>query len=145
MTAEERDRYIANIVRENAASKGSHRTWTETDKEMRDECLYYEMGQGKSYAKIAAELSERWGCKQTTIYRYLTDARKRLAKINREKADEYRTKMIEKLERLANDALRHGDRKSALAAYDQISKLQGAYTNKVEADVKADITFDFGE
>ena len=64
---------------------------------------------------------------------------------NKETIEEYRNKMMEKLERLAKDAEEAGDRKSMLAAYEQINKMNGVYTQKVEADVKGEIKFDFGE
>lgn len=32
-----------------------------------------------------------------------------------------------------------------LAAYDQINKINGNYTQKIEADVNATIKFEFGE
>ena len=53
--------------------------------------------------------------------------------------------MIEKLERLAADAEAHNDRKSMIAAYEQISKLKGAYTTKVEADINGELRFKFGD
>lgn len=102
------------------------------------------MGLGKSYAKMRYELAERWDCTQKQVEVYIADARKALLKTSQENIEEYRTKMIEKLERLAEEAEANGDRKSALAAYDQINKLNGAYTTKIEADVKEDIRFDFG-
>ena len=51
--------------------------------------------------------------------------------------------MVEKLERLADDALAHNDRKSALSAYDQINRLNNAYTQKIEADVNQETTISF--
>ena len=145
MTPEERDWYLASLIRAKCVAKGNARTWSESDRQLRNEALYYEMGLGKSYAQICNELSERWGCHLETIRKYIRLARRDLLEMSKESIEEYKAKMMEKLERLAADAERSHDRKTILAAYDQMNKIIGAYIQKVEANVKETITFDFGE
>ena len=145
MTIEERDTYLRGIIQTKKEARGNGKVWAEADKMLRNEAIYEEMGKGKSYSQICFELAERWNCSQSTIYDYITAARKALIETNKETIEEYRNKMMEKLERLAKDAEEAGDRKSMLAAYEQINKMNGVYTQKVEADVKGEIKFDFGE
>ena len=145
MTIEERDTYLRGVIQTKKEAKGNGKVWAEADKMLRNEAIYYEMGLGKSYSQIMFDLSERWNCSQQTISDYITAARKALIETNKETIEEYRNKMMEKLERLAKDAEEAGDRKAMLAAYEQINKMSGVYTQKVEADVKGEIKFDFGE
>lgn len=145
MTIEERDTYLRGIIQTKKVAKGNGKVWAEADKMLRNEAIYYEMGLGKSYSKIMFELSERWNCSKQTISDYIKGAREALIETNAETIEEYRNKMMEKLERLAKDAEEAGDRKSMLAAYDQINKMNGVYTQKVDADIKGEIHFDFGE
>ena len=58
--------------------------------------------------------------------------------------DKLKDILMHKLEALAEDATNARDRKSALRAYDQISKLAGLYTEKVEVQQDTNIHFDFG-
>jgi hypothetical protein len=145
MTIEERDTYLRGVIQTKKEAKGNGKVWAEADKMLRNEAIYYEMGLGKSYSKIMFDLSERWNCSQQTISDYLKAARQALIETNKETIEEYRNKMMEKLERLAKDAEEAGDRKAMLAAYEQINKMSCVYTQKVEADVKGEIKFDFGE
>lgn len=145
MTIEERDTYLRGVIQTKKEAKGNGKVWAEADKMLRNEAIYYEMGLGKSYSKIMFDLSERWNCSKQTISDYLKAARQALIETNEETIEEYRNKMMEKLERLAKDAEEAGDRKAMLSAYDQINKMSGVYTQKVEADVKGEIKFDFGE
>ena len=145
MTIEERDKYIRDTARRKRESGGANKAWTDEEKIIRHEAILYELGLGKSIAQMTHELIERWGVSDKTITNYIKECRQYLAEKGMENIEEYRSKMIEKLERLAADAQLAGDRKTMLAAYDQISKLSGAYTQKVEADVKQEIKFDFGE
>lgn len=145
MTIEERDAYIAEAIRRRSNDgKSPRKKWTPEEVEVRNEAIFDELGKGKSLMKIYYELSDRWGCAQSSIEKYVREAKKALMQKATEGIEEYRSKMIEKLERLAEEAERSGDRKSMLAAYDQISKLSGAYTNKIEANVDAEIKFEFG-
>jgi hypothetical protein len=146
MTIEERDAMIADsIKRRSNRGNSSNKKWTEEELNLRHEAIFQEMGKGKSQMQIAFELSQRWGCNQGTVERYIAEAKKSLQEKAVENIEEYRSKMIEKLERLAADAEAHNDRKSMIAAYEQISKLKGAYTTKVEADINGELRFRFGD
>ena len=144
MTIEERDGIIRRAIAMRKEKHTPKRKWEESELNLRREAIYHEMGLGKSYAFMCYDLAERWDCSQSQMQDYIAEARRALSQTAKEGIEEFRTKMTEKLERLAKDAEEHGDRKSMLAAYDQISKLNGAYTTKVEAEVNGDIKFDFG-
>lgn len=146
MTLEERDAFISNSIRRRSnGGKSAMKKWTKEEVEVRNEAIFEELGKGKSIMKVCYELAERWGCCQASIEKYIKEAKQALMDKATEGIEEYRSKMIEKLERLAEDAEAHGDRKSMLAAYEQISKLQGAYSTKVEAEINGDIKFKFGD
>ena len=146
MTTEERDAFIREAIRRRS-NKGSspRKKWSPEETEIRNEAIFDELGKGKSVMKTCYDLAERWGCCQVSIEKYIKEAKKALMERATEGIEEYRSKMIEKLERLAEDAEAHNDRKSMLAAYEQISKLSGAYTTKVEADINGELRFKFGD
>lgn len=145
ITAAEKDAYIANVIRTKHLTKMNARSWSNDDLVIRDEIIYHEMGLGKSTSQICYDLSERWGCHFQTVMKYVSEAKKRLIETNRENPESFKQKMMEKLERLAKDAEAHNDRKTMLAVYAEMNKLNNMYTTKVEADVKETITFEFGE
>lgn len=142
-TVEERDNFLRNAHLRHTANGGNRKKWTDDEISVRREAIYYEMGRGKSYAQIVFELEDRWGACNRTIRSWIADAKAELVKQNNDSKEEFIKKMEEKLERIAEDALSHGDRKSALAAYEQINRLNGAYTQKIEADVKEETTISF--
>lgn len=146
MTVEERDAFIAHAIM-NRSNNGKlpRKKWSPEELEIRNEAIFEELGKGKSIMKVCYDLAERWGCAQSSIQKYVKEAKQALMERATEGIEEYRSKMIEKLERLAEDAEAHNDRKSMLAAYEQISKLQGAYSTKVEAEINGDIRFKFGD
>lgn len=141
----ERDNRIRSIIEVKKNSEGANRKWTEDEVTLRRECVYYWLGRGKSRTQLKVFLAELWDCTPRSVYTYIKDAEDALTAEARDNIEEYRKKMIEKLQRIADDAMAAGDRKSALLAYEQINKLEGAYTQKVEADIKGDVHFDFGE
>lgn len=145
MSPSERDGYIKGLIAKHRNARGSNQKWSDDEVIVRREAVYYWMGRGKSKHQLKVFLSELWDCEIKSAARYVLDAEKALCQQDEETIQEFRLKQIEKLQRIADDALEAGDRKSALAAYDQINKLNAAYTSKVEADVKGDMRFDFGE
>lgn len=120
--------------------------WDERTINIRRAVVYDLLGQGLSRVRIAQELMARWGVTEKPAYDYIKDALENLISDNENFKDSVRESMMHRLESLAEDALAHNDRKSALSAYEQMNKLQGLYVNKVEADVKEDTTirFEFG-
>lgn len=145
MTVEERDATIRSIIEKHRNNKKL--LWTELEVALRNEAILYEMGCGKSYSEMMFDLAERWNCSRQSVENYIRAAKDMIMKANQETIEQFRHKMVEKLERLARNAEQAGDRKSMLAAYDQINKLKGAYTQvqKVDADIKGEIHFEFGE
>lgn len=144
MTPAEREKHLIAIVKKKKTNNGIHSKWTDDEKMVRRDFIYYWYGKGKSDAQMGKLIVETLGCNYTTARSYIRDANEYLAELSKENIQTYREKMIEKLEQLAEEALATRDRKTALACYDQISKLNGAYTQKIEADLKGDIKFEFG-
>ena len=147
LTPEQYDEKIRAIFekKRELPTQSHYRKWTENELSIRREAILREFGMGKSYSKLCYELVDRWGITLKVAKECIKDVYEQLKLNYKEELDAYKEKMIEKLERLADDAERHGDRKAMLAAYDQINKIQGVYSQKVEADVKSTMTFDFGE
>ena len=143
MTVEERDNFMRSAHKRHTQNGGNRKKWTDDEVSVRREAIYHEMGLGKSYSQMVFDLQERWGASNRTIRAWISDAKQELIRQNDENKEEYLNKMIEKLERLAEDALAHNDRKSAIAAYDMVNKLNNAYTQKIEADVKGETTISF--
>lgn len=143
MTEEERDNYITDAYRRHQRNGGLKRKWTEDEVAVRREGIYKEMGKGKSYSQMIYDLMDRWGVTDRTLRTWISDAKSALVKTNEESREEYVNKMLEKLERLATDAEAHNDRKSMIAAYEMMNKLNGVYTQKVEADIKGETTIAF--
>lgn len=145
MSQQDRDNYIKGIIKKKREKVGANRRWKDDEITVRRESIYHYMGQGKSKLQLRVFLAELWDCTYRSAETYIKDAEEYLCQQDENTIQSYRKKMIEKLQRIADDAMKVGDRKSALAAYDQINKLNAAYTAKVEADIKGDIKFDFGE
>ena len=87
---------------------------------------------------------DRWGCTKSSAHKYVTDALSFIADSYKEDADKLKDIIMHRLESLAEDALENRDRKSALKAYDQMSKLAGLYEDKVKVEADTTIKFDFG-
>lgn len=121
--------------------------WTDADLMLRRQVILDLVGQGLSKRRVNEEMCARWGVSLTSAYAYYNDAMNYMVADNKDVIDKYRDIQISRLESLAEDALAHNDRKSALAAYDQLSKLTGQYVQKIEAEVKEDqtIRFEFGD
>lgn len=145
MTPQERDNYLKAVMHEKSQSQGDHRKWQERDVLLRRESIYYWMGRGKSRIQLQTFLADLWETPPKTVKRHIKDAEDALCAETIDNIEDYKKKMIEKLQRIADDAMANGDRKSALAAYEQINKLNGAYTQKIEAEVSGEMHFDFGE
>lgn len=158
MTPDEVDNHIRTIINQNAAKGGRGQirgrkgkaystVWGDADVMLRRQVILDLIGQGLSRRRIVEELCARWGVTTQRVYEYYKDAFNSMINDNEEVVEKYRDLQVGRLEALAEDALAHNDRKSALAAYEQLSKLNGLYVNKVEADVKEDktIKFSFGD
>ena len=102
------------------------------------------IGKGMTRMSIAKDLEKRWDISNTTAYNYIRDTFKYIAENYKQDYDKLKDILMHKLESLAEEATNARDRKSALRAYEQISRLAGLYTEKVETSNTTTINFDFG-
>lgn len=150
MKPEEIDEIMRSIIDDHHTKKGKgsghQKRWTEGDIALRDSVIYDLLGQGLSKRRVAEEISSRWGSGYSTSYTYIQDALARLAEKTKPFVQYCKEEMIERLNAVAEDALAHNDRKSALKAYDEINKLNGLYEEKIDASIKGEteIKFKFG-
>lgn len=150
MTKEEIDNIIkAEMFRMNPMNgvKGSTRkglTWREDILYIRRQEIMKLYGKGMTKISIMNEVMERWGCTKSSAHKYVTDALSFIAESYKEDADKLKDVIMHRLESLAEDAMGERDRKSALKAYDQMSKLAGLYEDKVKVEADTTIKFDFG-
>lgn len=126
----------------NKAQKNN--SWDEDVVVLRRRTIMEMLGKGMSKMSIAKDLETRWDISNSTAYNYIKDTFQYIAKNYKEDYDKLKDILMHKLESLAEDATNARDRKSALKAYDQISKLAGLYTEKVEVQQDTNIHFDFG-
>lgn len=150
MTKEEIDNIIkAEMFRMNPKNgvKGATRkglTWRDDILYIRRQEIMKLYGKGMTKISIMNEVMDRWGCTKSSAHKYVTDALSFIAESYKEDADKLKDVIMHRLESLAEDAMGERDRKSALKAYDQISKLAGLYEDKVKVEADTTIKFDFG-
>lgn len=149
LTTEEIDNIIkAEIFRLNPHNgvKGPKKglSWREEQLFLRRQEIMKLYGKGMTKMSIMNEVMERWGCTKSSAHKYVTDALSFIAESYKEDADKLKDIIMHRLESLAEDAMGSRDRKSALKAYDQISKLAGLYEEKVKTENMTTIQFDFG-
>jgi hypothetical protein len=126
----------------NKAQKNN--SWDEDVVVLRRRTIMEMIGKGMTRMSISKELEKRWDISNTTAYNYIRDTFKYIAENYKEDYDKLKDILMHKLESLAEEATEARDRKSALRAYEQISKLAGLYTEKVEVQQDTNIHFDFG-
>ena len=119
--------------------------WGEDALTFRRQAIMELMGKGKSRTKIVNEISERWNVSKVSAYIYVKDVNQFLTDSYKEESDHLKDIIFHKLECLAEDALEHNDRKSALKAYEDIARMAGLYEDKVKVENSTTIQFDFGE
>ena len=119
--------------------------WGEDALTFRRQAIMELMGKGKSRTKIVNEISERWNVSKVSAYIYVKDVNQFLTDSYKEESDHLKDIIFHKLECLAEDALEHNDRKSALKAYEDIARMGGLYEEKVKVENSTTIQFDFGE
>lgn len=120
-------------------------SWDEDVVVLRRRTIMEMIGKGMTRMSIAKDLEKRWDISNTTAYNYIRDTFKYIADNYKEDYDKLKDILMHKLESLAEEATEARDRKSALRAYEQISKLAGLYTDKVEVKQDTEIKFNFGE
>lgn len=126
----------------NKAQKNN--SWDEDIVALRRRTIMEMLGKGMSKMSISKDLGKRWDISESTAYNYIKDTFKYIAENYKEDYDKLKDILMHKLECLAEEATDARDRKSALRAYEQISKLAGLYTEKVEVQQDTNIHFDFG-
>lgn len=97
-------------------------------------------------ADIKKTFSEKWDCSEQNIDYYIKKAYE-IFDVNMEKEfAKLANNQITRLMNIGCAALQRGDLSNAIKATDIINKLGGLYTEKVEANVKADsvIQVNFG-
>ena len=119
--------------------------WDEDILFMRRQAILKMLGAGMTKHAVVLELIPRWGICKSSAYNYIKDAFQFIADNYKEDVDSLKDVIMHRLEALAEDAIQASDRKNALRAYDQISKLAGLYTEKVEVQQDTNITFNFGD
>lgn len=136
------------VIKEIDRLKGSHRQstrkWGEDALLCRRQLIAKWLGQGQSKLTIIQRLMNVWGVSQGCSYEYLNDAKAYIVDVYSGDGQKLAEQMIAKLESIAEDAMANRDRKAALKAYDQISKIQGLYEEKVKVENDVVISFDFG-
>lgn len=126
----------------NKAQKNN--SWDEDVVVLRRRTIMEMIGKGMTRMSIAKDLEKRWDISNTTAYNYIRDTFKYIAENYKQDYDKLKDILMHKLESLAEEATNARDRKSALRAYEQISRLAGLYTEKVEVQQDTNIHFDFG-
>lgn len=149
MTTEEIDNIIkAELFRvsPNNGIKAPKRgvTWREEVLFLRRQEIMKLYGKGMTKMSIMTEIMNRWNCAKGAAHKYVTDAMDYIVESYKEDADKLKDVIMHRLESLAEDAMGSRDRKSALKAYDQMSKLAGLYEEKVKTENMTTIQFDFG-
>lgn len=108
--------------------------------------VYKALVEMNTTADIKKTFSEKWDCSEQNIDYYIKKAYE-IFDTNMEKEfAKLANNQITRLMNIACAALQRGDLSNALKATDIINKLGGLYTEKVEANVKADsvIQVNFG-
>lgn len=126
----------------NKAQKNN--SWDEDVVVLRRRTIMEMIGRGMTRMSIAKELEVRWDISNTTAYNYIRDTFKYIAENYKADYDKLKDILMHKLESLAEEATEARDRKSALRAYEQISRLAGLYTEKMEVQQDTNISFNFG-
>lgn len=126
----------------NKAQKNN--SWDEDVVVLRRRTIMEMIGRGMTRMSIAKELEVRWDISNTTAYNYIRDTFKYIAENYKADYDKLKDILMHKLESLAEEATQARDRKSALRAYEQISRLAGLYTEKMEVQQDTNISFNFG-
>lgn len=120
-------------------------SWDEDIVSLRRRVIMEMIGKGMTRVSISKDLEKRWDISNTTAYNYIRDTFKYIAENYKQDYEHLKDILMHKLESLAEEASQARDRKSALRAYEQISKLAGLYTDKVEVKQDTEIKFNFGE
>lgn len=134
---------IEQYLKGHIKNQKGNKTWHEKDIYLRRKLIYMKMRRGLSRTRIVEELMAKIGSSQKASQVYVKDAFDELCAEEQSIKEDVRTTTIEKLQSIIEECLATGRRKEALAAYDQLNKINGLYTEKREIKVN-DIRFEFG-
>lgn len=148
MTVEEIDAFIKGEIERHKMVKGKQapqraRAWSEEPLLLRRQVVMKMLSKGLTKASCVQEIMSRWDVAEQTARNYIKDAMDYIAENYKEDTEHLKDVLMFKLESLAEDASLHNDRKSALKAYDQISKLAGLYDEKLKIEAETVIKFGF--
>ena len=142
LTDEEIDGKLVTLIRA-IQEKPQTVKWNEEAVDLRNYAIWKLLyKQGKSRVDTMRTIKERWGVSQKTAYLYINEAEREVNETYTEMKDDYRSKNMERLQKLYDDAVANGEKKIALAALEQMNKLQGLYTENHQVEVK-EIRFEF--
>lgn len=127
--------------------KGSSRKWTDAELAIRRSViLEYLTENNVSRFECCKQISARWGIAMSTANTYIRDALEALTADNEEFIESARTKHIERLEKLLQEATENHFIDAQLKVLDQLAKVEGLYENKQKVELTGtDITFKFGD
>lgn len=108
--------------------------------------VYKDLVEMMTVADIKKKYSELWNCTEQNINWYISQAYKIFDSNMEKEFAKLANNQITRLMNIGCTAMQRGDLSNALKATDLINKLGGLYTEKVEANVKADsiIQVNFG-
>lgn len=145
LTPEEQDTLIkSRIAMHTTKGNNCKKVWTEDALMVRRQVIIDLLGQGLSYTRIQQELMARWGVGHSSVINYIKEAIRWMGEQNKAFTDDARDAMMERLTALAEDAIAHNDRKSALGAYEMMSRIQGITTDKKDINLTGSLEFKFG-
>lgn len=102
--------------------------------------VYKDLVEMMTVADIKKKYSELWDCSEQNINWYITQAYKIFDSNMEKEFAKLANNQITRLMNIGCTALQRGDLGNAIKATDMINKLGGLYTEKVEANIKADTT-----
>jgi hypothetical protein len=102
--------------------------------------VYKDLVEMYTVADIKKKYSELWNCSEQNINWYISQAYKIFDSNMEKEFAKLANNQISRLMNIGCAALQRGDLSNAIKATDIINKLGGLYTEKVEANVKADTT-----
>jgi len=143
---EEIDKIMINRIKSSPKRGGKAKDgWTDEELRLRNSVVLDLLcNKGISRAETSRILQTRWGVGHTTSDRYIHAALDELVKDYDDFCEYNRVQHLQRLEGVLEDSLSHGDRKNALAALEQIAKINSLFLERKDININSDtISFDF--
>lgn len=123
---------------------GRTNAWTNEEIALRDAVIISYLTENQlSRYQTKEQIKARWGCCESTAKQYIYDAIKRFADSFKDDAAEMKKVYLEKLEKIANDALEDNQKDIALKALDMYSKAMGFNKEQKDINIAAETTINF--